>query len=41
MRCKSDDEGYYQEPVYELIEYSKTEFIKAYPDYNSFDWYGH
>lgn len=36
-----DDEGYYQEPVYELIEYSKTEFIKAYPDYNSFDWYGH
>ena len=31
----------YAEPVYELKEYSKTEFVEAYPDYNSFDWYGH
>lgn len=36
-----DDEGNSQEPVYELKEYSKTEFIKVYPDYNLFDWYGH
>ncbi len=26
---------------YELKEYSETEFITAYPNYNSFDWYGH
>lgn len=38
---KLDDEGNYQELVYELKEYSKTEFVEAYPDYNSFDWYGH
>lgn len=38
---KFDDEGNYQELVYELKEYSKTEFVEAYPDYNSFDWYGH
>lgn len=36
-----DDEGNSQEPVYELKEYSKTEFVTVYPDYNSFDWYGH
>ena len=36
-----DDEDNSQEPVYELKEYSKTEFVEAYPDYNSFDWYGH
>lgn len=36
-----DEEGNYQEPVYELAEYSKTEFVTAYPNYNSFDWYGH
>ena len=38
---KLDDEGNSQKPVYELKEYSKTEFVEAYPDYNSFDWYGH
>lgn len=38
---KLDDEDNSQEPVYELKEYSKTEFVEAYPDYNSFDWYGH
>ena len=38
---KPDDEGNYQKPVYELKEYSKTEFVEAYPDYNSFDWYRH
>lgn len=36
-----DEEGNYQEPVYELAEYSETEFVTAYPNYNSFDWYGH
>lgn len=38
---KLDDEGNSQELVYELKEYSKTEFVTVYPDYNSFDWYGH
>ena len=38
---KPDDEDNYQKPVYELKEYSKTEFVEAYPDYNSFNWYGH
>ena len=36
-----DEEGNYQEPVYELAEYSETEFVTAYPNYNLFDWYGH
>ena len=28
------------DPVYELKEYTKSEFAKAYPDYESFEWYG-
>ena len=28
------------EPVYELKEYTKSEFAEAYPDYELFEWYG-
>ena len=28
------------EPLYELKEYTKSEFAEAYPDYESFEWYG-
>lgn len=36
-----DEDGEPQNPDYELKEYSKSEFKKLYPDYESFDWYGH
>ena len=28
-------------PEYELKEYTETELKQLYPDYESFDWYGH
>lgn len=34
-----NDEIYY--PKYDLQEYDKDAFVKLYPQYESFDWYGH
>lgn len=36
-----DEDGEPQNPDYELKEYSESEFKKLYPDYESYDWYGH
>ena len=34
-------EDMYADPEYELKEYSESEFKELYPDWESFDWYGH
>ena len=36
-----DEDGETQYPEYELKEYSESQFKILYPDYESFDWYGH
>lgn len=37
----SDDDDTSPKLVYELNEYSQSEFTEKYLDYKSFDWYGH
>ena len=36
-----DEDGDPMDPEYELKEYSESEFKELYPDWESFDWYGH
>lgn len=36
-----DENGNREPPDYELKEYNESEFTSSYPNYKSFDWYGH
>lgn len=36
-----DEDGNTSTPTYDLKEYSISEFTELYPNYESFDWYGH